>query len=97
MKRMVLGVGYLALVRGDDAGTIGAYETGSVLSFEDLGNSCHVMLWDSFRNRNDKRNFCGNGLHMSISSRSIEIEDTSRIASAANGGGTKMAVASATR
>jgi hypothetical protein len=61
---------YLALAWGDDAGTIGAYETGFVLCFEDLGDSCHVMLWNALSNRHDKRNLGSNSLHMSITERS---------------------------
>jgi hypothetical protein len=61
---------HLALARGDDAGTIGAYETGFVLRFQDLGDSCHVMLWNALRDRHNKRNLSSNGLHMSISERS---------------------------
>jgi hypothetical protein len=60
-------VRYFALARGDDAGTIGAYETGLVLRFEDLGDSGHVMLWNPFSDCHNKRNLSSNSLHMSIS------------------------------
>ena len=69
---MVVGCcwGYLALAWGDDAGTIGAYETRFVLCFEDLGDSCHVMLGNALGNGHNKRNLGRHSLHMSIAERS---------------------------
>ena len=32
------------------------------MCFQDGGDTGHVMLWDTFGNRNDQRNFCGHGL-----------------------------------
>jgi hypothetical protein len=80
-----------ALTGGDDAGTIRSDETGFALGFQDCGDSGHVVLWDSLCDGNDEGNFCCNSLFISL----VLEGHASRIASAANGGGTKMAVASA--
>jgi hypothetical protein len=54
--------GYFALAGGDDSGTVGADETGFILSFEDGCDASHIMLGDSFCDGYDEGNFSGNGL-----------------------------------
>jgi hypothetical protein len=76
---------------GNDSGTIRAHETGFALSSKNGCNASHIMLRNSLCDSNDKRNFGSNGLQ-SIRNNGGK---TSRIASAANAGGTKIAVASA--